>query len=93
MIVNSDHTLITISTQVLKKYEEEDGRYLICGTNAYKPECHDYVEVVSHFNLKKKQFVICFFVKDGDTYLMTKKSKGVGLCPYRFFIIDHYCGM
>jgi len=49
--------------KVLKKYEEEDGRYLICGTNAYKPECRDYVE-------------------DGDTYLMTKKSKGVGLCPY-----------
>jgi len=49
--------------KVLKKYEEEDGRYLICGTNAYKPECRDYVE-------------------DGDTYLMTKKTKGVGLCPY-----------
>ena len=27
-------------------------------------------------------------MKDGDTYLMTKKSKGVGLCPYRFFIIS-----
>ena len=47
MIVNSEHALTTISTQVLKKYEEEDGRYLICGTNAYKPECRDYVEVVS----------------------------------------------
>ena len=21
-------------------------------------------------------------MKDGDTYLMTKKSKGVGMCPY-----------
>ena len=37
--------LIIVLTQVLKKYEEEEGRYLICGTNAYKPECRDYVEV------------------------------------------------
>ena len=94
MIVNSEHALITISTQVLKKYEEEDGRYLICGTNAYKPECRDYVEVVFTFEPEKKNsLAFVFFVKDGDTYLMTKKSKGVGLCPYRFFIIDHYCGM
>ena len=40
---NSAHQLFA---QVLKKYEEEDGRYLICGTNAYKPECRDYVEVI-----------------------------------------------
>ena len=30
--------------QVLKKYENDAGRYLICGTNAYKPICRDYVE-------------------------------------------------
>ena len=39
-----------VLTQVLKKYEEEDGRYLICGTNAYKPECRDYVEVTFTFS-------------------------------------------
>ena len=47
--------------KVLKKIDE--GRYLICGTNAYKPECREYVE-------------------RGGGYLMTKKSKGVGMCPY-----------
>ena len=49
--------------QVLKKFENDAGRYLICGTNAFKPECREYVE-------------------DAGSYLMTKKSKGVGLCPY-----------
>ena len=58
---------------------------MICGTNAYKPECRDYVEVIFpqskiflHHSLSRD------LVQDGDTYLMTKKSKGVGLCPYRF---------
>ena len=47
IICRGDNLLIIIVlTQVLKKYEEEEGRYLICGTNAYKPECRDYVEVV-----------------------------------------------
>ena len=41
----------------------DEGRYLICGTNAFKPECREYVE-------------------DAGTYLMTKKSKGVGMCSY-----------
>ena len=75
---------------MLKKYEEEDGRYLICGTNAYKPECRDYVEVIFpqskiflHHSLSRD------LVQDGDTYLMTKKSKGVGLCPYRFSIDEN----
>jgi len=49
--------------KVLKKFENDAGRYLICGTNAFKPECREYVE-------------------DAGSYLMTKKSKGVGLCPY-----------
>jgi len=30
--------------KVLKKYENDSGRYLVCGTNAYKPVCRDYVE-------------------------------------------------
>jgi len=30
--------------KVLKKYENDAGRYLVCGTNAYKPVCRDYVE-------------------------------------------------
>ena len=49
--------------KVLKKFENDEGRYLMCGTNAFKPECREYVE-------------------DAGTYLMTKKSKGVGMCPY-----------
>ena len=49
--------------KVLKKFENDEGRYLICGTNAFKPECREYVE-------------------DAGSYLMTKKSKGVGMCPY-----------
>jgi len=49
--------------KVLKKFDNDEGRYLICGTNAFKPECREYVE-------------------DAGTYLMTKKSKGVGMCPY-----------
>ena len=49
--------------KVLKKFENDSGRYLICGTNAFKPECREYVE-------------------DAGSYLMTKKSKGVGMCPY-----------
>ena len=49
--------------KVLKKFENDEGRYLICGTNAFKPECREYVE-------------------DAGSYLMTKKSKGVGKCPY-----------
>ena len=49
--------------KVLKKYTTEAGRFLVCGINAFKPECRDYVE-------------------DGATFLMTRKSKGVGLCPY-----------
>ena len=49
--------------KVLKKFDNDEGRYLICGTNAFKPECREYVE-------------------NSGTYLMTKKSKGVGMCPY-----------
>ena len=49
--------------KVLKKYSADEGRFLVCGTNAFKPECRDYVE-------------------DGAAFLMTRKSKGVGLCPY-----------
>ena len=49
--------------KVLKKFDNDEGRYLICGTNAFKPECREYVE-------------------DAGTYLMTKKSKGGGICPY-----------
>ena len=49
--------------KVLKKFENDEGRYLICGTNAFKPECREYVE-------------------DAGSYLMTKMSKGVGMCPY-----------
>ena len=70
---------------MLKKYEEEDGRYLICGTNAYKPECRDYVEVIfPQAMIFSRHLLSRDLVQDGDTYLMTKKSKGVGLCPYRF---------
>jgi hypothetical protein len=55
---------------VLKKFADDQGRYVICGTNAYKPECREYVE-------------------DAGTYLMTKKSKGVGLCPYRYSTVQY----
>jgi len=49
--------------KVLKKFDNDEGRYLVCGTNAFKPECREYVD-------------------DHGIYLMTKKSKGVGMCPY-----------
>ena len=39
--------------------------------------------IFSHHSLSRD------LVQDGDTYLMTKKSKGVGLCPYRFSIDEN----
>lgn len=30
--------------KVLKKFDNDEGRYLICGTNAYKPVCREYVD-------------------------------------------------
>lgn len=30
--------------KVLQQYSEEPDRYLICGTNAYKPSCRQYVD-------------------------------------------------
>jgi len=51
--------------KVLKKFDNDEGRYLVCGTNAFKPECREYVVDVER-----------------KTYLMAKKSKGVGMCPF-----------
>ena len=30
--------------KVLQQYENDPDRYLICGTNAYKPSCRTYVD-------------------------------------------------
>ena len=30
--------------KVLQQYENDPDRYLICGTNAYKPQCRQYVD-------------------------------------------------
>ena len=37
--------------KVLKAYENDSGRYLVCGTNAYKPVCRDYVQDSGAYNL------------------------------------------
>ena len=46
--------------KVLKKYDDDSiyendgGRYLICGTNAYKPKCREYEDIADTFVMSKE---------------------------------------
>ena len=61
--------------KVLKAYENDSGRYLVCGTNAYKPVCRDYVQDSGAYNLlffKEKselQGIICPSLSSKYIYL------------------------
>lgn len=41
--------------KVLQQYTDDPDRYMICGTNAYKPACRDYVDERGTFVLRDEQ--------------------------------------
>ena len=34
------------------KFQNDPSRYLICGTNAYKPQCREYVDERGSYNAR-----------------------------------------
>lgn len=40
--------------KVLKKFDNDSGRYLVCGTNAFKPVCREYVEDTGTYLMTKE---------------------------------------
>ena len=54
MIIIRNLYFLALSIKVLKKFDNDEGRYLVCGTNAFKPECREYVDDHGIYLMTKK---------------------------------------